>query len=768
MNILLTILDCLKILFQAFRYGIVNIPIDNSDSAAIRAIGLLNPFFVINRKVPHGLRIRNFLESLGPMFIKFGQLLSTRTDAVSIEITSHLKDLTDQCNPFSTQLAKEIIEKSLKIKIDDVFEDFQDVPLAAASLAQVHKAKLKSTSENVVIKVLRPNIHKQVHRNVRVMKAGGFLVNLFYKESDRLKLKDVIHDYEKTIFKELDLKVEAANTTVTKKNFSDSDLLFIPKVFWDHTTVNVLTLEEIDGLACTDIQAMDKLGIDRKILAENGVKIFLDQVFRDNFFHADMHPGNIFVSKVNVSQPSYIAIDCAIVGSLSREDQYNLARMLQATLKQDYYKLSELFIGAGWVSSQTNKAELEQTLRATCEPIFEKPLSEIEFGNLLLYLFDSTRQFGLSVQPSLILLQKTLIHIEGMGREIYADLDFWGLAEPYLDQWIDKQFSPLKLKEFLDLKVEAANTTVTKKNFSDSDLLFIPKVFWDHTTVNVLTLEEIDGLACTDIQAMDKLGIDRKILAENGVKIFLDQVFRDNFFHADMHPGNIFVSKVNVSQPSYIAIDCAIVGSLSREDQYNLARMLQATLKQDYYKLSELFIGAGWVSSQTNKAELEQTLRATCEPIFEKPLSEIEFGNLLLYLFDSTRQFGLSVQPSLILLQKTLIHIEGMGREIYADLDFWGLAEPYLDQWIDKQFSPLKLKEFLENNHYEILDKASSLPGEIFDLLDNIKFLANDGKKNIDLIKSLEATIQNQRKWQNLTILTLIGIIMILIGTLSS
>ena len=243
MNIFLTILDCLKILFQAFRYGIVNIPVDNSDSAVIKAVGLLNPFFVINRKIPHGLRIRNFLESLGPMFIKFGQLLSTRTDAVSIEITSHLKGLTDQCNPFSTQVAKEIIEKSLKISIDDVFEEFQDVPLAAASLAQVHKAKLKGTSENVVIKVLRPNIHKQVQRNVRVMKAGGFLVNLFYKESDRLKLKDVIHDYEKTIFKELDLKVEAANTAVTKKNFSDSDLLFIPKVFWDHTTVNVLTLE---------------------------------------------------------------------------------------------------------------------------------------------------------------------------------------------------------------------------------------------------------------------------------------------------------------------------------------------------------------------------------------------------------------------------------------------------------------------------------------------------------------------------------------------
>ncbi len=517
MNILLSIIDCLKILVQAFRFCIINIPLENSNSSLIRILGFLNPFFIFKRNIPHGVRIKNFLESLGPMFIKFGQLLSTRTDVVPVKITSHLKELTDQCKPFPTNTAKEIIEKSLNIKIDEVFEDFEDMPLAAASLAQVHKAKIKKTNEKVVIKVLRPKIDKKVKRNVRLMRTTGFLVNLFYRDSNRLNLKNVIDDYEKTIYRELDLKVEAANTTLTKKNFADSELLFIPKVFWDYTRVNVLTIEEIDGIACTDIDSMERLGIDRKTLAENGVKIFLDQVFRDNFFHADMHPGNIFVSKKNV--------EC----------------------------------------------------------------------------------------------------------------------------------------------------------------------------------------------------------------------------------------------PSYIAIDCAIVGSLSKEDQYNLARMLQATLKQDYVKLSELFIGAGWVSSQTNKAELEQALRATCEPIFEKPLSEIEFGSLLLYLFDSTRQFGLSVQPSLILLQKTLIHIEGMGREIYKDLDFWGQAEPYIDQWINKQFSPIKLKEFLENNHYEILEKASSFPGEIFDLLDNIKFLANDGKKNSELVKILETGLQNQRKWQNLTIITLIGIIMFLL-----
>ena len=325
MHIFLSIIDCLKIFFQALRFGVLNILVENSNSNLIRALGFLNPFFILNHKVPQGLRIKNFLESLGPMFIKFGQLLSTRTDVVPLGITSYLRGLTDQCQSFPTHKAKQIIEDSLKIKIEDVFEDFEDEPLAAASLAQVHRARIKNTSEKVVVKVLRPGIHKKVRRNVRVMRAGGFLLKIFYKESERLRLKDVIDDYERTIFKELDLKVEAANTTVTKKNFDNSDLLFIPKVFWDQTTVNVLTLEEIDGIGCTDVDSMDELGIDRKILAENGVKIFLDQVFRDNFFHADMHPGNIFVSKVNVEQPSYIAIDCAIVGSLTREDQYNFA-----------------------------------------------------------------------------------------------------------------------------------------------------------------------------------------------------------------------------------------------------------------------------------------------------------------------------------------------------------------------------------------------------------------------------------------------------------
>ena len=449
-NFFLSIFDIFNILIKTIRFSVINIPIENSSIFPVRMLGFLNPFYVVNRKIPAGQRIVNFLESLGPMFIKFGQLLSTRSDVVPAEIIGFLNTLTDQCKPFPSSEAKKIIEQSLNIKISEVFKDFEDAPLAAASLAQVHRAKLINTSEEVVIKVLRPGINSKVQRNVGVIKIVGFLINVFYRESHRLKLKEVIGDYERTIKQELDLKVEAANTSTTRKNFLNSNLLYIPKVYWDHTAVNVLTLEEIDGLACTDTDSMDKLGIDRKKLAENGVKIFLDQVFRDNFFHADMHPGNIFVSKKNVQSPSYIAIDCAIVGSLSQEDQYNLARMLQATLKQDYNQLAKLFLSAGWVNLDTHLSDLEQTLRATCEPIFSKPLSEIEFGKLLLYLFNSTRQFGLSIQPSLILLQKTLIHIEGMGREIYADLDFWGLAEPYLDRWVLNQYSPTKLKEFLE------------------------------------------------------------------------------------------------------------------------------------------------------------------------------------------------------------------------------------------------------------------------------------------------------------------------------
>ena len=422
MNIIIVIYELLKMFFIGIQKGIF-----------------------IN---PNGKKLSSYLESLGPIFTKFGQLLSTRTDVLDYETAKELESLTDSCKPFNVSQLKKIIEKELNDKIENIFEYFDDEPLAAASLAQVHSARLK-TGQDVVIKVLRPNIEKKVKKNLRLLKSAAKIFSYVYKESFRLKPNEVVKDYESTILKELDLKLEASNTNLTRKNFLDSEELYIPEVYWDLTTSNVMVLEKIDGIPCTDINQIESYGIDKKTLAENGVMIFLNQVFRDNFFHADMHPGNIFVSKKNPEKPGYIAVDCAITGSLSNDERYTLARMLQAVLKQNYKSLANLFINSGWVNANTNNIELENTLRACCEPIFEKPLSEIEFGKLLLYLFQSTRQYGLSLQTSLVLLQKTLIHIEGMGRQIYPDLDFWGIAEPYLDNWLAEQVSPIKLKNYI-------------------------------------------------------------------------------------------------------------------------------------------------------------------------------------------------------------------------------------------------------------------------------------------------------------------------------
>ena len=397
---------------------------------------------------PNGKKLAVYLESLGPIFTKFGQLLSTRTDILDFKTAKELESLTDSCKPFKVSVFKQIVEKELGDRIENIFDSFDEKPLAAASLAQVHTAKLKNGTE-VVIKVLRPNIRRKVKKNLRLLKASAKVFSYLYKDSYRLKPNEVIRDYEATILKELDLRLEASNTNLTRKNFLHSNELYIPEVYWDFTTSNIMVLEKIEGIPCTDIKQIEHHGINKKLLAENGVMIFLNQVFRDNFFHADMHPGNIFVSKKNPENPGYIAIDCAISGSLSNDERYILARMLQAVLKQNYKSLANLFISSNWVNPDTNTIELENTLRACCEPIFERPLSEIEFGKLLLYLFQSTREYGLSLQTSLVLLQKTLIHIEGMGRQIYPELDFWGIAEPYLDSWLAEQFNPLKLKDYI-------------------------------------------------------------------------------------------------------------------------------------------------------------------------------------------------------------------------------------------------------------------------------------------------------------------------------
>jgi ubiquinone biosynthesis protein len=446
MNFLKLIYQVLKALYFSLIYGVFNIINERGDR---KFFSYLNPFYFKFKKINHGKRIAMLLEAMGPIFIKFGQLLSTRTDIVTSDIIIELQNLTNNCAPFDTDKALSIIQKELKNKGSiDEFKEIKSKPMAAASLAQVHEAILNNGDE-VVIKVLRPNINKKVKNNIAALKSIASILSLVIKESDRLKFNEIVLNYEDTILKELDLGLEAANTELTRSNFKNSEKLYIPRVYWELSSEKILVLEKIDGIPCTDIETMEKINIDKKILAENGVLIFLDQVFRDNFFHADMHPGNIFVSKKNPNNPSYIAIDCAISGSLSNTERFMIARMLQSVIRKNYKDLAKLFINSGWVQPKTNEIELENTLKTCCEPILEKPLSEIEFGKLLLKLFDSTRKYGLSIQPSLILLQKTLIHIEGMGRQIYPELDFWGIAEPYLDRWLLEQINPLKIKDFL-------------------------------------------------------------------------------------------------------------------------------------------------------------------------------------------------------------------------------------------------------------------------------------------------------------------------------
>ncbi len=449
-----------KLIFYAFYYSVINIPFQKKDNRFLRCINFLNVFYWFNHGTNPGIRVRKYLEAMGPMFIKFGQLLSTRNDILGNDFTVHLQELTDSCKPFSSNKALNIFKESLDESFDNIFSHFELEPLASASLAQVHRATLKINETKVVIKILRPNIERSVKSNLRLLSLFRLIINITFKDSKRLKLKEVIKDYRRTLLNELDLRIEALNTVQTKKNFINSELLFIPKVFDEFTRHNILVTEEIHGIQCTDIKEIENRGINRRALAENGVRIFLDQVFRDNFFHADMHPGNIFVDGNRPEKNSYIAIDCAIVGSLADDDLYGLARMLNATIKNDYLKLAKLFISSGWVDPSTDIIDLQQTLRVCCDPIFKKPLAEIEFGKLLMSLFDSTRKFNLTIQPSLILLQKTLVHIEGMGRQIYPNLDFWSIAGPYLDRWILEKYHPKKILEFLsDNKVEILEKT---------------------------------------------------------------------------------------------------------------------------------------------------------------------------------------------------------------------------------------------------------------------------------------------------------------------
>ncbi|MRN38416.1 ubiquinone biosynthesis regulatory protein kinase UbiB [Neisseria sp. N95_16] len=394
------------------------------------------------------VRLRLALESLGPIFIKFGQVLSTRPDLIPYEYAIELAKLQDRVPPFDAQLSRRQIEKALGQSIETLYAEFETEPVASASIAQVHKARLHS-GEAVAVKVLRPNILPVIEQDLALMRLGAGWLERLFADGKRLKPREVVAEFDKYLHDELDLMREAANASQLGRNFAGSDMLIIPKVFYDYCSRDVLTIEWMEGTPVSDIPALKAKGIDLKKLADYGVEIFFTQVFRDGFFHADMHPGNILVADDN----RYIALDFGIVGSLTDYDKRYLAINFLAFFNRDYHRVATAHIESGWVPADTRAEELEAAVRSVCEPIFNKPISQISFGLVLMRLFEVSRRFNVEIQPQLVLLQKTLLNIEGLGRQLDPDLDLWATAKPFLTKWMNEQIGPKAL--FNNLKNEA-------------------------------------------------------------------------------------------------------------------------------------------------------------------------------------------------------------------------------------------------------------------------------------------------------------------------
>lgn len=391
-----------------------------------------------------GVRLRKAFEDLGPIFIKFGQLLSTRRDMFEDEISDELQKLQDQVPPFDSDLAIKIIEEGLDAKLSALFSQFDETPLASASLAQVHAAKLHD-GKKVVVKVIRPGIEKIINKDLSLMFFLAGFIERVSADAKRLHLVQVVKDYEITISSELNLQLEAANTSKLRKHWHSSGKLYVPEIHWEFTRPNIMVLERIYGLSVSEIEKMKARGTDLRKLAHLGVEIFFTQVFENNFFHADMHPGNVFIDVTDPSNPSYIAIDCAIIGSLTEDDKMYLAKNLLAFFHQDYGQVARLHLESGWVPPSTDAKEFEAVIRSVCEPVFQKPINEISFGRVLVNLFHTARKFDMEIQPQLVLLQKTLINIEGLGRQLYPELDLWETAAPFMENWMKERHSPARL-----------------------------------------------------------------------------------------------------------------------------------------------------------------------------------------------------------------------------------------------------------------------------------------------------------------------------------
>jgi ubiquinone biosynthesis protein len=406
-----------------------------------------------------GARVRMALIELGPIFVKFGQSLSTRPDLLPKDVAMELAQLQDRVPPFPSEEALAIIEGAYNKPVGEVFASFDPEPLAAASIAQVHTASLKDGRE-VIVKVLRPGVKKRIQQDMDVLYAMAGLAERYWSEGKRLHPLEVIAEYEKTTLDELDLLREAANAAQLRRNFEGSTRLYVPEVHWDYCRKNVLVMERIYGVPIADMDTLKAKGTNFKRLADHGVYLFFTQVFRHNFFHADMHPGNIFVDVTSPANPRYIAVDFGIVGTLNTRDQYYLAENFLAFFNRDYYRVAKLHLDSGWVPPETRLDELESAFRTVCEPIFAKPLAEISFGQLLVRLFQTARRFNMEVQPQLILLQKTLLHIEGLGRHLYPQLDLWETGKPILEEWMRDRMSGANVLARLRQQLPDLNETL--------------------------------------------------------------------------------------------------------------------------------------------------------------------------------------------------------------------------------------------------------------------------------------------------------------------
>jgi len=442
-----------KILFRLIHinwvmmfHGLDEIVLKTHLFRPIRYIAYLSPSYWFRKPTQaRGVRIRRALEDLGPIYVKFGQALSTRKDLLPEDIADELVKLQDRVPPFASETAKQIIEKSLRMPVSQAFAEFDDTPLASASVAQVHTATLHS-GEKVIVKVLRPDIEEKIKSDVGLLYELAKIAERFWADARRLRALEVVQEFERSTLDELDLMKEAANASTIRRNFEGSESLYIPEVYWEYTRKKMMVMERIYGIPVGDIALLQAHGADFKKLAERGVEIFFTQVFRDNFFHADMHPGNVFVQLPD----KYLAVDFGIMGSLSLSDQRYLAENFLAFFNRDYRRVAQMHIESGWVPSNTRIEEFESAIRSVCEPIFEKPLKDISFGLLLLRLFQTARRFEMVVQPQLVLLQKTLLNIEGLGRQLYPDLDLWQTAKPFLEDWFHERLGPkAKIKQAL-------------------------------------------------------------------------------------------------------------------------------------------------------------------------------------------------------------------------------------------------------------------------------------------------------------------------------